>query len=506
MNKGLLLLMLLLGVVLALSCRSGPGASPEVSAVPPDTAQRLPESPGESDPPQPSQPSQPPPQPPAAAERALPPDATLPRPAPRKAAAEPAGGELPLPALAAGSPMAELNRMPPATAWPPLDSYWRPTEQAASEAGSATEAAAPEPAAAVPAAAAAVSPPAAQTRIQTQDQAPAKPAPAPGSRQETAAGPQSPAGSTPDPPAAGSNREILARLEDRVEVVFGAPGWLFLGFDEGVDSEAISFLSRESGGGQTSFIFRVHERGVYTLGFQLQDAADGSVWQETVVLNVLPEQEFDRQLAASRGGETATDPKPDYTRAEQLYSLGELDLALIEFIRHYREEDSYANDRIAAIYLAGGEYEAALKYYSRNLEDAADQDYRGRAVLGVMRAGLGLEDEDLVREIMEDFLALRSLPIASELVAAARLLLGAGRHAAARALLQEYRTRYPGGKRMDEVLFLLGRLYEQDTPLRDLEASRAFYQRVYDEYPESLFSDEAYQRLRYLDRHFFHLQ
>lgn len=251
----------------------------------------------------------------------------------------------------------------------------------------------------------------------------------------------------------------------------------------------------------------MHELGSFSLDFQLQDSKAGTTRKETMVLNVLPEAEFDRRLAAARNDAVQTEPGPDYSRAENLFSRGELELALIEFIRNYRAQDSYANDRIATIYLAGGEYEAALKYYRRNLDaEMTEEDYRSRAVLGVMRAGLALEDEDLVLEVLEDFLALRSLPVDSELVDAARLQLNSGRAASARLLLREYRARYPRGKRMDEVLFLLGRLHEQNTPFRDLEVSRAYYQRVYEEYPESLLADEAYERLRYLDRHFFHVQ
>jgi tetratricopeptide (TPR) repeat protein len=498
--------MLVLALLAALlpCCRSGPGETRAAAAGPAEVSPERPPDGVES-----GAAGSPPPAP-APVETAAPapalPVPTLPLPERAPPAAAAARGEtdaavapLPLPALAPSAPLARLNRIPPDLAesvpWPPTAAYLNERADAA-PAGAGLPAEAEQ----APPPQAPAQPPLSQTPAQPPPpQAPAQPPAQPPP-------PQTPA-QPPPGPAASPGRVILARSNDRVEVLLDGAGWLFMGFDDSIDGEAVSFLSRESERGQTSFIFRVHELGSYTLSFELQDSAAGSTRRETVVVDVLPEEEFDRRLSASRSSYEPEEPAADYRRAEQLFSRGELELALIEFIRNYREDDGYATDRIAAIYLAGGEYEAALKYYRKNLDAGAPEaEYRDRAVLGALRAGLGLKDADLVLEFLEDFLALRSLPIAGELVDAAGLQLSAGRHASARLLLREYRARYPRGERMDEVLFLLGRLYEQDSPLRDLEASRAFYQRVWDEYPESLLADEAWNRLRYLDRHFFHVQ
>jgi tetratricopeptide (TPR) repeat protein len=496
MTKGIIKFLLLLWAVLALSCRSGPvSGSASASADSPGGPER-PESGVESIA-EGEDGSLRPAVPPAAAAASVPPAVTLPLPEadrPEEAAID--GFDLPMPALASSAPLAELNRLPPdiapAVAWPPLDAYWRRADAAAAAEPVPEPEAAPE----------VRNPPAGAALPRGESALSAPPAGAPATAPAPAAAPAAAA-----EPAAAPAREILARRDDRVEILFDGPGWIFLGSEPEIDEEAISFLARESDKGQTSFIFRVHELGSFSLDFQLQDSKAGTTRKETMVLNVLPEAEFDRRLATARNDAVQTKPGADYSRAENLFSRGELELALIEFIRNYRDQDSYANDRIATIYLSGGEYEAALKYYRRNLDaEMTEEDYRSRAVLGVMRAGLALEDEDLVLEVLEDFLALRSLPVDSELVDAARLQLNSGRAASARLLLREYRTRYPRGKRMDEVLFMLGRLHEQNTPLRDLEVSRAYYQRVYEEYPESLLADEAYERLRYLDRHFFHVQ
>ena len=59
---------------------------------------------------------------------------------------------------------------------------------------------------------------------------------------------------------------------------------------------------------------------------------------------------------------------------------------------------------------------------------------------------------------------------------------------------------------LDEVYFRLARIYEVDSPYRDLEKALKYYRLVYDLFPESLYVDEAEKRIKYLNRHFFLIQ
>ena len=66
--------------------------------------------------------------------------------------------------------------------------------------------------------------------------------------------------------------------------------------------------------------------------------------------------------------------------------------------------------------------------------------------------------------------------------------------------------RYPDGRNLDEVYYRLARIYEVDSPYRDIESARYYYSLIYELYPESLYSSAAAERHNYLDRYFFLVQ
>jgi TolA-binding protein len=107
---------------------------------------------------------------------------------------------------------------------------------------------------------------------------------------------------------------------------------------------------------------------------------------------------------------------------------------------------------------------------------------------------------------MKGLLTVRSIPIGRELLDAARLLLERGRSGLAQELLLEYPRRYPRGAELDRAWFLLARLYETESQLRDLAKARQYYKKVYEVFPDSSYAAEAQARVRYLDRYFFIVQ
>ena len=333
------------------------------------------------------------------------------------------------------------------------------------------------------------------------------------------------------------DREVLARRGDPVELSFEGEGWLFAaagrgsGTEVGRGPEGLEFAGSSSGQGRTRFSFTARELGEYTLSFQLQDHQAGMLRNELVRLRVLDDEAFARELTGGAGVSTGAG-EPEYpwragssaspvgppvsapfigehpgsmgaavSRADRFFELGEYELALESYLREYRAGDPYLNERIAESYTAIGDYGAAATYYRSNLRGPAD--YRDRAILGLVRSALALEDEQLVIDTIPALLAVDRVPVQTELLGLARYLHLRARSAMAMQLLREYARRYPSGSGMDETLYRMAQLYESENALRDLAAARAAYRRVYEEWPESPFSEPAYQRLQYLDRHFF---
>ena len=82
--------------------------------------------------------------------------------------------------------------------------------------------------------------------------------------------------------------------------------------------------------------------------------------------------------------------------------------------------------------------------------------------------------------------------------------LGAKRIRQALDALDRYVEFYRSGS--DELYYLYGLAYEQDTPYRDIKQSYAYYKRVRDEYPRSLRWKAAAERVAFMERHYYGLR
>jgi tetratricopeptide (TPR) repeat protein len=330
--------------------------------------------------------------------------------------------------------------------------------------------------------------------------APAKPGPAVGAASKKSA---------EKGPREREPREVLARKGDTVVIDLEGRGWLLLPGDR----RGVSFLGSETGPQRTSFSFKAQELGDFELGFQLQDNARGAATGEVVRLRVLPEEKFREMLApqkadlavpaAAREAPESADPAR-LEKAERLFAGGFFDLALPEYLAIYREGDPQLNDRLAAIYLEKGEPAAAAKFYDRNLSAAAP--YGRLAVVGLVRAGLAMASPELVLQHLPALLELPPAETRAELLDVARFAASQGSYPQAMELLTEYLRRHPRGVGLDEAYFQLARLYDLESPMRDVRLARDYYRRVYEDFPESEHAAEAHNRILYLDRHFFHVQ
>lgn len=339
---------------------------------------------------------------------------------------------------------------------------------------------------------------------------PAKPA----AGEAAAAQPAAPAAAGgPPPPAA---REVLARRGDTVVIDLEGRGWLLLPGDR----RGVSFLGSQSGPQRTSFSFKALELGEYELAFQLQDNARGAATGEVVRLRVLRDEQF-REMLAAKAGQGAVQgavqgagqgggPPPEVAdparllKAERLFAGGYYDLALPEYLAIYREADPLLNDRLAAIYLQKGEAAAAAKFYDRNLASAPP--FGRNAIVGLVRAGLAMASPELVLQHLPALLELPPEETRAELLGVARFAASQGRHELALDILTQYLRRFPRGVGLDAAYFQLARLYELESPLRDVRLAREYYRKVYEEFPESEHAGEARRRILYLDRYFFHVQ
>lgn len=100
--------------------------------------------------------------------------------------------------------------------------------------------------------------------------------------------------------------------------------------------------------------------------------------------------------------------------------------------------------------------------------------------------------------------ALASIQEPEALLAFARSELDARRVRSALDALDRYVELFRRGS--DELFYLYGLAYEQDTPFRDIRKAHENYKRVRDEYPRSPRWRAAAERVVYLERHFYGLR
>jgi outer membrane protein assembly factor BamD (BamD/ComL family) len=309
-------------------------------------------------------------------------------------------------------------------------------------------------------------------------------------------------------PSYGRLREIYARQGDVLQVGLDGVGFLFLGFpDAKGQADGMSFKSKENRNNKTWFTFQALKIGTYDLDFLQQDNMAGKTSKETVRVHVVTDQDFNAAVAPPTGtdaaGTTAVETG-DPVFAQRLSTLGSYQAAVVELLKGYKDGNPSLNDQIAALYMKMGSYEAAGKYYGKNI--APQTPFTPAAVIGLVRIAALQNDQQGLLSNLRQFLALQDPAMEEPLIQSVRMEKNRSEIGMALDLASEYTKRFPDGTWRDEADYLAAQLLEADSPARDLARARQLYGGIVTGRPESPFADAARQRLQYIDRHFFQVR
>lgn len=329
------------------------------------------------------------------------------------------------------------------------------------------------PPAAAPAAAPA-GPPAPAPAPQRTTPAPAPPAtPAPRTASPAPAAPSPPAAAAPAPTTQATpapapipspppstqriaspveppkpDRQIEATRNQRFEIRLLGSGWTYLGDEDGKDG--LRFETRRFEGNEAVFTLRPERSDDYLLRFQRNDPVSGE--RETILAKVSVR---DVGQAPSQA-QAATQPTVPATSA------------------------------------AG-----------QDAGHDATQD-AGAALTPSPEAEASVPVSPVAPAQASSASALASIREPEALLAFARSELDARRVRSALDALDRYVELFRRGS--DELFYLYGLAYEQDTPFRDIKKAHENYKRVRDEYPRSPRWRAAAERVVYLERHFYGLR
>ncbi len=314
---------------------------------------------------------------------------------------------------------------------------------------------------------------------------------------------------TQQAPPYGRLREIYARVGDEMQIGLDGPGYLFLGFPDAQAAAAgMSFKSKESRDGKTWFTFEAVKLGTYDLDFVQQDNTTGSSARETVRVHVLSDQDFAAAVSQSASQAQTVDSAAadagDPAFASRLSGVGAYEAAVSELLKGYRDGNPDLNDRIAQLYFLMGSYDAAAKYYQKNL--APPGPYADAAVLGLVRVAAAQNDQTGLMGQLKRLLAIQDPSAEEPLILAMRMERDQSQVGVALDLAAEYLSRYPSGRWRDEAEYTAARLLEADSPFRDIAKARDLYGDVVSSYPVGAFAAPARDRLQYIERHFYQIR
>ncbi|MGO9310886.1 MAG: tetratricopeptide repeat protein [Spirochaetia bacterium] len=311
----------------------------------------------------------------------------------------------------------------------------------------------------------------------------------------------------PDKPY-GRLREIYARQGDVLQVGLDGVGFLFLGFpDVKGQADGMSFKSKENRNDKTWFTFQAQKLGTYDLDFLQQNNAAGTSARETVRVHVVSDQDFNAAVAQQPAQDSpvqGTVETGDPAFAQKLSAVGSYQAAVAELLKGYKDGNPALNDQIAGLYLRMGSYDAAGKYYGKNLSPASS--YTPAAVVGLVRIAVSQNDQQGLISYLRQFLALKDPSMEEPLIQAVRMEKARSEIGMALDLAGEYVTRFPDGTWRDEADYLTAQLLEADSQFRDISRARELYSAILADHPESAFADAARLRVQYIDRHFIEVR
>jgi tetratricopeptide (TPR) repeat protein len=306
----------------------------------------------------------------------------------------------------------------------------------------------------------------------------------------------------------GRLREIYARQGDVLQVGLDGAGFLFLGFPDAKGfADGMAFKSKEIRNNKTWFTFQALKMGTYDLDFLQQDNAAGTSAKETVRVHVVSDQDFNAAVTPPAGPDSASaviGEIGDPAFAQKLAALGSYQAAVVELLKGYKEGNPALNDQIGGLYMRMGSYEAAGKYYGKNL--TPDNPFTPSAIVGLVRIAVSQNDQQGLMSYLKQFLSLKDSLIEEPLIQAVRMEKARSETGIALDLAVEYLARFPEGGWRDEADFLSAQMLEADSQFRDIARARELYSTILTNHPESAFADAARLRIQYIDRHYIQVR
>ena len=344
------------------------------------------------------------------------------------------------------------------------------------------------------------------------------------------------------------SRIVRATVGQIVEIPFRGNGWVYLG--ELTSQRGIVYSSKRNDSDGQSFIFALEESGTYPLKFYRQDFIRDYIINDHVQVVVgeapsagagwfKPPAERDRVVAQPRwpspieetqirgGTRPATEPvvttataEPAKDTASQQKAASDQETKTPQRTSPTRETNpadrTSSQNTPSSPTATGGQTAAAqVAQPAQSVQTAqsgqtaatAQTVQQGQTAATGQTTQTGQPTSVTTAEQGggESPSAEKREKLAPEvLLQKAKESFDGGNIAAAIALLEQFKTDYPGGS--DEAYWQLGQYYEANSPSRNILLSLDNYRRLVNEYPQSGRFNDARRRIAYLERYYINIQ
>jgi TolA-binding protein len=276
-------------------------------------------------------------------------------------------------------------------------------------------------------------------------------------------------------PAPANMNEIYSHEGENIEISFNHNGWIFTGYGKEDDARAVKYLSKDTTYRDSIFSFKTVKTGDVDLYFMLQDHRTGTQEQEVVRVHVLDDSEF------------VPDNYADFitssTNAEELYTSGEYEAALAEYLAIYDPASPELNEKIALLYETLGQPEEAFSYWEANF--SRDDEYKDQAAEHLLSYSVENKDMEGMNHYLSYFLDKGVHAPPEYIVEIARYLEKKNDYSEAKNLLDTYLGLYNSEELLDKLYYLLAGLYESNSGIRDLNKAKFYYEKIVSNYPYS---------------------
>ena len=311
-----------------------------------------------------------------------------------------------------------------------------------------------------------------------------------------------------EPVAYRSSRAVTLQLGQSLEVVYPGRGWMYMG-ETKEPPALLQYAGQTSTERDTVFTLVSERSGTSQLYFAKKDALAGAYIRDFLDVTV-----SDAQHTAAV--QTVTAPSyAEFVPAEQDY--------VVQARRRIRPAAADTGSAAAQAAADAAAAENRGMYYSEpNVDTASPIDTSEGD--GIPAGALPAQEPQRTgaeREDVQEALAAQPAPPASEseqsaaaeaqtapdaadYLAQAQQAYDSGDYESAASYINEYIAN--SAQRLDEALYLKGRIFEADSAVQNIKIALASYRAVVSGWPESPLWSAAHERAIYLERFYFSIR